>query len=333
MKVSNCVSKCRQIVVGIVAAGAVLVLATPVHADAIADDWQTNHGPYTWSQWGVGFYKTTGGALPTDFKDWLRVHYRRYLYLDSSEEIGMLQMYAVGGSTLSITNGGALTVSSAGGQSGEISLSQAGGPTGPGGEPNVGIINVETGGTLTSANTGGRVVLTGDSSQFGSLNLNGGTFNAEGTTGADVLTLRNVQINLNSGTFNMTGGQIFVGNGGAIEVNINGDQTSISMDSLNASDPLSGGDFNFSMDADGISTVTVGGGCTLKNIDIEVDGTDYEGGTADFTLFSASVALSLPDNAPTTTGFPGAATVTFNKVGNDYVMSVHIPEGTVILIQ
>lgn len=310
----------------------VMLMLAPSAAEAVADVWQINGAPYSNQRWQTGnwYNNSGGGAAPPDVEDLVYIHYQRWVYVDTTEAIGELRMYSSGPSVLSITNGGTLTASSSGGRSGTIVLSGAG-TGGPGPDPNTGVIDIHTGGTLTSSNTGLRTVLTGDSSQFGDLNLKGGTFNAEGSTGADVLSLLNVRINLNSGTFNMTGGQIHIGNGGAIEVNINGDQTTITMDDLNASDPLAGGDFNFNMDSDGVSTITDAGTTHLKNIDIVVDGANYTGGPGTFTLFSAGTLGSLPNNAPQAVNFPAGRPITFGQMGNDYVMTI-LPIGTIIHI-
>lgn len=307
----------KSMVVCCVIVGAIVSLATSARADGISDDWQSNHAPYTWVQWGTGFYTTQGGSLPTDLTDTLRIHYQRYVYLNTSEVIGQLQMFAVGGSTLSITNGGNLTVSSTGGQSGQTILSQAGGPTGPGGEPNTGIIDIYTGGSLTSSNTGARTVITGSSAQLGELNLNGGTFIANGNAVANGLEILHSEINLNSGTFDMTNGML-VPTG--VDFNINGDGTTIDLGILNVSG-IFNADFNFTMDSDGISTVSATDWISLTNATIVVDGTNYTGGSGTFTLFSPGGALTPPSTAPQATNFDDYE-VTFGTSGSDYVMNV-----------
>lgn len=279
---------------------------------------QRNTTPNVWTDWNVNgwFSQSSVVRLPTS-NDWVRMHYNRDTYLTDAQAAAKLDMYWIGGADLRIDNGGSLNVTTANGYDGTITLSGAGSTAGI---PNVGNISIESGGTLTSGNTGARIVLNGNVSQKGSLNLNGGTFIAQGSSVNEALQVKNSIINLNSGTFDMTGGQIWMQD---VEMNINGDQTAIDFSYLNLASTLSA-DFNFNMDSAGISTINVGSWVHLLNANIVVDGSAYTGGAGDFVLFSSPNLASTPLNAAVAQNF-GALDVSFKQIGNDYVMSV-IPE-------
>ncbi len=315
--------------------GLLLVATWGVRADVIVrNGLQGSANTLEWQTITAWYNPSISGAEVPKVDDEAQLQYARYTYMTTINTVGELQMYSAGGAPLEIRSGGSLTVTNTGGRTGEIVLSGAGSTTVPGypeWNAHRGVVNIETGGSLISGNTGARVVITGDASQFGELNLNGGTFTAQGTTGADTLTIRNAQINLNSGTFDMTGGQIFLGNGGAVEFNIYGDGTTILMDNLNSSNPLAGGVFNFIMDSDGVSTFIDAGTTNLKNIEIVVDGSNYTGnGLQQFTLFSAANLASLPDIAPQAINF-GGANYWFEQVGNDYIFFVPEPSTGILL--
>ena len=279
---------------------------------------QRNTAPDVWADWNVNgwFSESSVARLPTADDD-VYIHYNRDTFITDAQAAARLTMhFNVGGADLRIDNGGSLNVTAANGYDGVITLSGAGEFLG---NPNVGNISVETGGTLTSGNTGiARDVIGGDAGQRGSLTLNGGSFVAQGTADS-IAWLRNAEINLNSGAFDMTGTHALPVN---VDMNIYGDQTTIDFGLLNTGAGSSA--WNFAMDSDGISTVNIAGWYHLIGTEIVVDGTEYAGGTGEFVLFSGGSLASLPTTAATAQNF-GGLEVSFGQVGNDYVMTV-IPE-------
>lgn len=295
-----------------------VALVTGAAVTAQGEYVQRNSTPNVWSAWDFagGWYSEGAVARVPTADDWVRIHYNRDTYVTDARAAAKLDMFWLGGADLRIDNGGSLNVTAANGYDGVISLSTVGDFAG---DPNVGNISVETGGTLTSGNTGvARDVIGGDAGQRGSLTLNGGDFVAQGTADS-IAWLRNAEINLNSGVFDMTGSHALLA---GVDMNIYGDQTTIDFGLLNTAAGPSA--WNFGMDSDGISTVDIAGWYHLSGTEIVVDGTDYAGGTGDFVLFSGSNLASLPTTAAVAQNF-GALGVSFSQVGNDYVMAV-VPE-------
>lgn len=269
---------------------------------------QRNTAPHTWTDWATtaGWYSESRVVRLPTASDWVRIHYNRHTFVRDAQAAAQLDLFMVGGANLRIDSGGSVTVAAANGFDGSINLSAA---VGQGETPNIGSISIESGGSLTSANTGTRTVLDGDASERGSLTLNGGTFTAQGSAHTEHLTLRNSHIQLNGGTFDMTGGQT---QPDGVVFAINGKGTAIDFWLLNNARASS--EYRFSLGPDGVSTVNVTGWAHLSQAKLVVDGKAYTGGAREITLFETpNLASTIHPANITVTNFPAWATVTVEQ--------------------
>lgn len=175
-----------------------------------------------------------------------------------------------------------------------------------------GSLNISSG-TYTSINTGTRTVTTG----LGVLNITGGQFIAQASSGSDLLWISNSEINITGGTVDITGGQVRFSDSPTI--NIIGDASTIEIDRVNA---YTGTEvtFNLIFDSDGISAVKSSSWLTLGAATINIDGSNYTGPAGSFTLFS-STNLTSVSHINYTDGFEGLKAST-NIVNDDLVLTL-----------
>lgn len=172
-------------------------------------------------------------------------------------------------------------------------------------------------------NAGGNQMATnGNASNLGKIVVDGGTFNTINTAGVtNTVNLQRTEFDIHSGTFSLMDNQTLLNES---IVNIHGDAATVEIQYLNGA--LSA-DFNFFMDSDGVSTVVSTGWSSLANIDVVVDGTDYEGGVGTYTLFQSVNAQGIVAATALAQNFDSSLVASFYLSGNDYIMELSaIPE-------
>ena len=162
----------------------------------------------------------------------------------------------------------------------------------------------------------------GNASNLGKIVVDGGTFNTINTAGVtNTVNLQRTEFDIHSGTFSLMDNQTLLNES---IVNIHGDAATVEIQYLNGA--LSA-DFNFFMDSDGVSTVVSTGWSSLANIDVVVDGTDYEGGVGTYTLFQSVNAQGIVAATALAQNFDSSLVASFYLSGNDYIMELSaIPE-------
>ena len=135
----------------------------------------------------------------------------------------------------------------------------------------------------------------------------------------------NTDMRITGGTVALSG-QIYVGDNTPTVFEIIGDDATVSMVRLNTKGGESG-IYRFVLDETGVSKINVPGWMHLVNATIEVDGSQYTGGPATFTLIDSTNLVDLVDPAKiTVTGFAQnglTATVVQDQAnGKDWVQLV-----------
>ncbi|MGB6222113.1 hypothetical protein [Haloferula sp.] len=231
--------------------------------------------------------------------------------------------------TLNILTGGSFTVSD---------RTLVGFRGGSGG----GFININGGSFLNDA-TGSREIIVGRS---GNITLNSGSFTATGSSASHTLQFGGglagatsgtgaggtLSININGGTFNAGGGQVLMSS--LTTVNVTGSNAMITMDRLSLDTASRAATINFDFDSTGISTIQGNDFLRLSNAGLNIDGTDYAGGSDVFVLFSSTDLQSISSNV-TITGFdPGeyTAVLTQDQGGSEdvFLTVTAIPEPSVV---
>ena len=173
----------------------------------------------------------------------------------------------------------------------------------------------------------GDVAVTGKLLGVGTYNVNGGSLSLIASQSQTITQAGTINIS-NGGTFTTT-------NTGAtwpqVTLNIIGSGNTVQGDGWNYAGAANQGSINFIADATGVSPVVMTAGtfqCGRTSDDqrctISADGTNYAGGTADFTLVQGTITV-LDTLDTVVTGFdPLVYTATITATGGGIVLSVTI---------
>ncbi|NME70142.1 hypothetical protein [Flammeovirga aprica] len=155
------------------------------------------------------------------------------------------------------------------------------------------------------------------SSDDGDISIDQGTYRIEGTAPYDIIEISD-NMNITGGTVELVNGQVKFSN--HPEVNITGDEASITMDRLNVNSTQSAVTFNFTFGNNGVSTVETNQWMTLSHITVNVDGSAYNGGEGTFELFKSNNMTHIGE-IYLCGGFPGF-NATFSKQNNNWVVTL-----------
>jgi hypothetical protein len=189
-----------------------------------------------------------------------------------------------------------------------------------------GLVQIQ-GGSLTSVNTGARIVMQG---QNGGINstfaISSGSFTAQGSAAADALDIRGVRLDISGGTVDMSGGQMRTLLNPTISVF--GDAATIQVGYLNSAAGTTTATYNFAFGSSGISSIDSAAWMHLGGATINVDGSAYTGGAGSFNLFTSVNLASTPLAQYITSPFDGYDTA-FSVADNNLVLTLTaVPEPT-----
>lgn len=140
-----------------------------------------------------------------------------------------------------------------------------------------------SGGLFTNNGTGTRTILTDTNGLGGVVHITGGTFTALGAAPSELLRLE--ADNISGGTVNAIGGQVWLAN--TTTLTVTGDAANITLDRLNLGVASRAATVNFNFGPTGISTIKNNAFLNLSEAIINIDGTQYTGGSSTFDLFTA----------------------------------------------
>ncbi|MDF7800422.1 hypothetical protein P4C99_13170 [Pontiellaceae bacterium B1224] len=156
----------------------------------------------------------------------------------------------------------------------------------------------------------------------GTITVQSGSFSSLAPAASDVLTIY-PDVIISGGTVDLNGQNKFIN-----LLKVIGDSATISIDRINTPPGGNIGDIVFEMGENGISGIDGNGGgwASLGSYTLTIDGSQYIGGTATFTLLDCA-NLASTSTAVTVTGFPDGATavVTQDQDANIVTLTVTVP--------
>lgn len=146
-------------------------------------------------------------------------------------------------------------------------------------------------GNFTNNGSGSRSIFSDTNGAGGVVNITGGTFTALGAAPNHILRFENDTINISGGTVNASGGQVLLAN--TTTLSITGDAATIQMDRLNMNTAARAATVNFNFGPTGVSPIQNDAFLHLSNATLNIDGSNYTGGSGTFDLFTAPNVASL----------------------------------------